>query len=529
MITKYVNQSFLQSDLFYFLLCLISACLLGLPFYVPSLFFTVWIGWIPFLYVIEKLPLKKVYYFSLLMSFSFIAFIGYWIYNFSEISLNLAWYLSLLIAVLAWFYTAHSIIVPVLLHQWLKPYFSRFVSLCCFASMLTLSLSLFPAVFPYTFSSTQLSFLTVLQPIDITGELGIDFLILLVNITLFDFFFLSQRKTKNYHFLVGTFLVIWLAIGAGKQYYWNTKIESWHNIKTIGLVQPNHPIQYDDTPHRLGNNKWDMPLEMEMSQQATAKQKFDFLVWPEGFFYRTFYNIPIRNAFGSYVREMQTPIIYVDIDHKVSIDKFKENHYLASVYMNKQGVIQNKYYKMKLVPFGEKSPFILEIPFIRDWFADFIEDGLTAGKEAQIFPIENVNLAPVLCYESLFPFFVVKAIRKGTTHGKMLLVQSQDVWYGHTIAAWSHMKMSAIRAIENRVPLIHVINNGPSNAFLPNGKLIAHAPMFKQVVQTIAMPFDETSGGSFFTQYPYTFISILVLFTLFYIIQGLVAKYVKKQ
>ena len=116
------------------------------------------------------------------------------------------------------------------------------------------------------------------------------------------------------------------------------------------------------------------------------------------------------------------------------------------------------------------------------------------------FPIEGMRVVPKICYETAFPEFIAEAIGSDAG-GKVLLFVSQDNWFGESSQPFQHRAMSIVRAVENRVPMLHLINNGPSVAALPSGRAIAGTPAFSRAEMLVDLPYSPTSGGSFFTRH----------------------------
>jgi len=91
----------------------------------------------------------------------------------------------------------------------------------------------------------------------------------------------------------------------------------------------------------------------------------------------------------------------------------------------------------------------------------------------------------------------------------VLLFVSQDTWFGESTQPFQHRAMSIVRGVENRVPMMHVINNGPSVVAAPHGRVVGGAQAFSRAELLVHMPFDPTSGGSFFSRYPLLFMTMV--------------------
>jgi apolipoprotein N-acyltransferase len=68
--------------------------------------------------------------------------------------------------------------------------------------------------------------------------------------------------------------------------------------------------------------------------------------------------------------------------------------------------------------------------------------------------------------------YVAARVVKGKS-SNLLTIQSQDGWYGNSkqqVAA--HNSSAIFRAVENRLPVVHAINSGPSIIISPKGEVL---------------------------------------------------------
>ncbi len=136
--------------------------------------------------------------------------------------------------------------------------------------------------------------------------------------------------------------------------------------------------------------------------------------------------------------------------------------------------------KHHLVPFGEYVPSWL--PFlgkIVPGLADFhpaTDDGVLTmhdvnGKEQK--------LGSIICYESMFPEESFNRVRNGAN---VLIVVTNDTWYGRSPAAWQHFQASQVRAIENGRYVLRAANSGISAIIAPDGTITATMPWWQEGV-----------------------------------------------
>jgi apolipoprotein N-acyltransferase len=123
-------------------------------------------------------------------------------------------------------------------------------------------------------------------------------------------------------------------------------------------------------------------------------------------------------------------------------------------------VLAAVYDKTHLVPFGEYLPFqrTLEAIGLRQLVR--MRGGFAAGAEPR--PLLDVpglgRLAPLVCYEAVFPRGVVPA---GERPRAMVNV-TNDGWFGNSTGPRQHLHMARVRAVEQGLPLMRAANNGIS-------------------------------------------------------------------
>jgi apolipoprotein N-acyltransferase len=87
----------------------------------------------------------------------------------------------------------------------------------------------------------------------------------------------------------------------------------------------------------------------------------------------------------------------------------------------------------------------------------FFEGRLEPGKEARVLAGEQLNIFPMICWESLFPHFARRA-----AEADLLLVVTDDGTLGYGDLAYQHAKRTVLRAVEQRRTTIHAAQTGPS-------------------------------------------------------------------
>ena len=125
--------------------------------------------------------------------------------------------------------------------------------------------------------------------------------------------------------------------------------------------------------------------------------------------------------------------------------------------------------KKRLVPFGEFIPGgkwmeMKNVPVISTSLLS-----ISAAKKKYNADFPGLpKLSPQICYEIIFSGFTPR--KKGETHPKWILNQSNDAWYGNSFGPLQHSNMATYRAIEEGLPVIRAASNGITGVIDPYGR-----------------------------------------------------------
>ncbi len=124
------------------------------------------------------------------------------------------------------------------------------------------------------------------------------------------------------------------------------------------------------------------------------------------------------------------------------------------------------YDKMHLLPFGEAIPFAWKFPALAK--VDFGQANFTPGPPVD--PIESPvgRLAPLVCFESIFPGLSRRFTRLGAD---VIVNVTNDGWFGDTPGPYQHNDMAILRAVENHRFLVRSANTGISMFVDPVGRV----------------------------------------------------------
>ena len=126
-----------------------------------------------------------------------------------------------------------------------------------------------------------------------------------------------------------------------------------------------------------------------------------------------------------------------------------------------------RYDKRHLVPWGEYVPMGEVFPFIGKLARN--AGNFSPGRTPGTLGWNGEELAPGICYESIFPGEVAEAVRGGAT---VLVNLSNDAWYGDSAARHQLFRAVRYRAAENRRPLVRAAITGISALVAADGRVV---------------------------------------------------------
>ena len=154
------------------------------------------------------------------------------------------------------------------------------------------------------------------------------------------------------------------------------------------------------------------------------------------------------------------------------------------------GKDSGQYQKQHLVPFGEYFPLKPISTFILKQlnlpFADFV-----AGNAHQpALSAQGISVAPFICYEIGYPQLVLSQ----TIGKQVIIVISDDAWFGQSIALDQQLQMTTMRALETGRYVLAVNNTGITAIISNQGYIIKQLPINKR--STLYGQVTATNGNT---------------------------------
>ena len=352
-----------------------------------------------------------------------------------------------------------------------------------------------PYVFPWYLAITQAWVPTVIQVADITGPLGVSFLLVLSNGALFDVLHALGRAKSGRRlraFLgtplmaVGT-IVLSLAYGTVRIHQVDVQRQSAEKLR-VGVVQANVGIHEKFVP---GLREQQHALHLSLSQELT-KQGAELILWPE-----SSYPYPLlRPVSGDFPesdarkvqRGFQTPIVFGALTAQRGSDGDLEI-FNTAVMFDKDGKTAGTFDKNFLLIFGEYLPFAHELSFLREAIPAI--SNFSRGTETTTFPIDvrgkRYSLGPMICYEDIIPAFGRRLFADKNPPNLMVNI-TNDAWFGATSEPYEHLALAVYRAVEHRVELVRAVNTGVSAFIDAAGRVYQKGPSVDPQLQPDAKP-----------------------------------------
>lgn len=492
---------------------ILKAVFAGLMFYLAfpdnNIFLLAFTGFVPLLLIAEECSYRTIYLYSLIAGMILVCGSYSWLRYLARVFVGIPFPLDSVFWLLNGFYISQVFCLIFLAYAYARKK-TAVPDVVLFPVIVVSIWSFFPNLFFFNLANSVSGFLPVLQASEFTGVFGVDFMVALVNITILKGIqFYRRREGGRWLSLALLVIAGWFSYGVCSLQQWDREIETWQ-VKQIGIIQPNRASFLTGDPLEKGDTL-EVPLEMEMSRKVIEKGA-EIVIWPEGHF-RAFVNDSlVRKSYLNFVSETGVPLILHDTP--VFFKNQKPIYRNSSIWIKKDGKYGGIYHKRFLVPFGEYVPFFNRFEGLVE---SFDLSNLTPGSRVQVFDTAGMKIMPLICYEIQFSNFAAESVRENPA-GAVILTQSNDGWYGKEGQSEQHRSSNALRAVENRVPVIHVINNGRSSVVLPSGRVVYLSESWKQSAEVAQLPYNRKSGGSFYSRYTGLFLNTVRFFALLFLI-----------
>ncbi|MBD1158264.1 apolipoprotein N-acyltransferase [Pelagibacterales bacterium SAG-MED17] len=313
--------------------------------------------------------------------------------------------------------------------------------------------------FPWNLISFSfVSYLELIQLLSITGTYAFNSIIILFFLLPATLFLTSKKKTKISIFSFSLFIIF-------ANYFWgSSNLKNYELVEkkdlgfTIKIISPKININR----YFQNENPSEFILELINISEPNTSNETIFIL-PEGILSSIYFEDlkKFKTLFSNNFSNKHKIILGMNMYENQKI-------YNSLLVLDNQLDILDKYYKNKLVPFGEFLPFEkffhkLGLKKITQGYQSFTPDN-----HRNLIKLNNFTFIPLICYEVIYS----GRINKNEKNYDFILNISEDGWFGNSIGPYQHFYHSIFRSIEEGKAVIRSSNNGISAFINPKGQVI---------------------------------------------------------
>jgi apolipoprotein N-acyltransferase len=348
----------------------------------------------------------------------------------------------------------------------------------------------------------------LIQIADITGVYGISFLIAAINALIYILFFKGPGTFGRKGLILESSIVAALFLIS---LVYGSHCLSKADINDKGAKTMNVSIIQGNIDQSV---KWDTAFTKESLDKylsltrLAARSKPGLIVWPETaapFFFQD--NTESSQDVLKAAKESGAWLIFGSPAYEredILFVRYYNRAYLASP----EGAVKGYYDKVHLVTFVEYIPLSKFLPFFHRLVT--AAGDFSSGTQSGLLKTTEATAGALICYEAIFPELSRKEVMGGAN---ILVVLSNDAWFGVTSAPYQLMTMSALRAVENRRPLVRATNTGFSGFVDPWGRIAYEGGLFTTEVLNRKVQSD-CRDLTFYSKYGDIFMYVILIICL---------------
>lgn len=329
----------------------------------------------------------------------------------------------------------------------------------------------------------------ILQSVSVFGEYGLSFLIIMINILLF--YLINDFKSKKNIILPIVTVLIMLLPGI----YRTINPIEYNEYKKIAVIQTGY-----NQEDKWNGDKWlNISNNINIQIMDAYNKDVDMIVLPESSYPVNILKTEFLMNFLNKVSE-KTPIIF-GATRRIMIDNESK---LFNTMVLLDNHTQTYYDKRHLTPFGEYFPFENLLRPIKEFF--FGKGSMfSPGDNVTMLTSDNVKAAPVICFESAFSSLINDGVSLGAN---LLVIISNDTWFGKNQGRMQHLAVDTIRAVEYGRAVARATQDGISAFILPSGEIPLMEDRQMPAVLIYNVPLSEFN--TFFAKFSNIWIAFII-------------------
>ena len=338
----------------------------------------------------------------------------------------------------------------------------------------------------------------IIQWYEYTGTFGGSIWVLAVNVLIFNIINGLIKQSERKKIVISSsilFLALIVPITSSLIIYSNYT-EKGKDVNVV-VVQPNidpYLEQYSLHPDSILSRNLNLAM-------AEVDENTDYVVLPESALQEDIWEGALNNShsinriFDTIKNHTNLRFIVGATSYRMINDSEKKNNaarkfksvdkyyyaYNTAFLIDKTGFIQT-HHKSKLVPGVETMPSWGILKPIEGLAIDLGGTVGTLGKDKApvVFSdYDSVGLSPIICFESVYGEFTAKTVKRG---GQIIIVITNDGWWGNTPGYRQHLYFSALRAIETRRYVARSANTGISAIINQRGDILQRTKYWQTAV-----------------------------------------------
>ena len=416
--------------------------------------------------------------------------VGYW-FGFAYFACGLAWVNNALLVTpeqTGWLipitflasgaFFGLFIAIPALLTAFNKPLISKYLAFAGWIVVFEWIRSWLLTGFPWNLWGSCLAFnVTLLQSASVFGSYGLSLLTVLAATA--PIFWLVSHTTRTALTSLSLALVIPLCLFE-YGYFRIARLEDKAVGQTkIRLVQPSIPQAIKWSPDLIRQN---FQQYIDLSQKDSLKD-VQMIIWGET---ASPYPLDIDQEAAAQVQKIIPEHGFLTTG-AVRYEKNNEERWQplnSALVINHNGLIEDFYDKIHLVPFGEYLP-------LRHWIPDTfrpLTNTIADFKSGNGFKRINLPSVPTfgiqICYEIIFPHQIFNPQEKP----EWLINLTNDGWYGISSGPYQHLAATQLRAAEEGLTILRSANSGISALINRYGKILARLDLNQRASLDVYLP-----------------------------------------
>lgn len=354
--------------------------------------------------------------------------------------------------------------------------------------------------FPWSITAlSQADFEPLLQIMEFTGVWGVSFWVVSLNTALF---FVWRNRVKMQRRLAFVGITLLILIPPLAQWHAYSYYNKDYPVIRVMVVQGNIPASI----------KWEQGPEYSWAvydslMRDGAKTEIDLAVWPET---AVPARIPHQSLYSTSLttlaRQTGSAILTGASDYTRTENGYRPLN--GAFLVTPVNGIVDRYAKQYLVPLGERVPFQWLIPYLGTLNLGQAE--FLPGARQTLFQVSTDNAVArfpaLICYESIYSSITRSAVNGGAN---LLVIISNDGWYGRSAEPYQISALSRYRCIETRRAMARASNSGISSLFDPLGRQIASTEMFEPAWKAAELPL--CSKVTFYVRHGNVFLALSTL------------------